>query len=146
MFTDQTCGLRSRCVPRAGPTVALVHRGIGRSRLPRPGGQVRGSTTGRPIMAAVDLLGRRCTLRIVWELADGPLGTRALRYRCEQMSSSVLYERLSDLSAAGLIARDGAGAHMLTELGAAVGPALESLDAWARRWSKALALREQNVP
>jgi DNA-binding HxlR family transcriptional regulator len=94
-------------------------------------------------MAALDLLGRRWTLRIIWELRDGPLGARALRYRCEQMSSSVLYERLSDLSAAGLIARDQAGAYVLTDLGAAVCPALETLDSWARRWSRALTLRSR---
>jgi DNA-binding HxlR family transcriptional regulator len=108
--------------------------------VPRPGGPVRGSTTGRPIMAALDLLGRRWTLRIIWELRDGPLGARALRHRCEQMSSSVLYERLSELSAAGLITRDEAGAYVLTDLGAAVGPALESLDSWARRWSRTLGV------
>ena len=30
--------------------------------------RVRGSTTGRPIMALLDLLGRRWVLRLVWEL------------------------------------------------------------------------------
>jgi DNA-binding HxlR family transcriptional regulator len=43
------------------------------------------------------------------------------------MSSSVLYERLDDLTNAGLVARDEAGAYLLTDLGAALGPALESL-------------------
>ena len=33
---------------------------------------VRGSKTGRPIMALLDLLGRRWVLRIVWELRDEP--------------------------------------------------------------------------
>ena len=33
--------------------------------------RVRGSTTGRPIMALLDLLGRRWVLRIVWELGEG---------------------------------------------------------------------------
>ena len=61
---------------------------------PDPGRPVRGSTTGRPIMAALDLLGRRWALRILWELRDGPVGARALRERCDGMSSSVLYERL----------------------------------------------------
>jgi DNA-binding HxlR family transcriptional regulator len=97
-------------------------------------------------MAALDLLGRRWTLRIIWELRGGPLGARALRYRCEQMSSSVLYERLSELSAAGLITKDQVGDYVLTDLGGAVCPALETLDAWARRWSRALALREPNLP
>lgn len=108
------------------------------ARPPRPGVPVRGSTTGRPVMAALDLLGRRWALRILWELRDGPLGARALRERCEQMSSSVLYERLHDLTTAGLLTRDENGEYLLTELGAGIGPALESLDAWARRWDGAL--------
>jgi DNA-binding HxlR family transcriptional regulator len=89
-------------------------------------------------MAALDLLGRRWALRILWELRDGPLGARALRERCEHMSSSVLYERLHDLTTASLLTRDENGDYLLTELGAQIGPALESLDAWARRWDGAL--------
>jgi DNA-binding HxlR family transcriptional regulator len=108
------------------------------ARLPRPGGPVRGSATGRPLMAAMDLLGRRWALRILWELRTEPLGARALQARCDRMSSSVLYERLEELTAAGLLARDQAGAYLLTDLGAALAPALESLDSWARRWSEAL--------
>jgi DNA-binding HxlR family transcriptional regulator len=108
------------------------------ARLPRPGVPVRGSATGRPLMAAMDLLGRRWALRILWELRDEPLGARALRSRCDRMSSSVLYERLDELTNAGLVARDEAGAYLLTDLGAALGPALESLDSWAGRWSEAL--------
>jgi DNA-binding HxlR family transcriptional regulator len=90
-------------------------------------------------MAAMDLLGRRWALRILWELRDGPLGARALQSRCDRMSSSVLYERLAELTAAGLLARDAAGAYQLTGVGAALGPALQSLDSWARQWSDALA-------
>ena len=108
------------------------------ARRPRPGGPVRGSTTGRPLMAAMDLLGRRWALRILWELRDEPLGARALRSRCDRMSSSVLYERLEELTDAGLLARDESGAYQLTDLGAALGPALRSLDSWATRWSDAL--------
>ena len=87
-------------------------------------------------MAAMDLLGRRWALRILWELRDEPLGARALRSRCDGMSSSVLYERLEELTDAGLLARDEAGAYLLTDLGAALGPALESLDSWARHGRK----------
>jgi DNA-binding HxlR family transcriptional regulator len=107
------------------------------ARLPRPGKPVRGSATGRPLMAAMDLLGRRWALRILWELRDEPLGARVLRSRCDGMSSSVLYQRLEELTQAGLVARDGAGAYLLTDLGAALGPALGSLDAWARDWAAA---------
>jgi DNA-binding HxlR family transcriptional regulator len=89
-------------------------------------------------MAAMDLLGRRWALRILWELRDEPLGARALRSRCDEMSSSVLYERLEELTAAGLVTRDQAGDYVLTDLGAALGPALESLGSWATRWSQTL--------
>jgi DNA-binding HxlR family transcriptional regulator len=108
------------------------------ARAPRPGRPVRGSTTGRPLMAAMDLLGRRWALRIVWELRDGPLGARALQNRCDRMSSSVLYQRLEELTDAELLTRDETGAYCLTDLGAALDPARESLDAWARRWSDTL--------
>jgi DNA-binding HxlR family transcriptional regulator len=107
------------------------------TRRPRPGVAVRGSTTGRPLMAALDLLGRRWALRILWELRAEPLGARELRSRCDQMSSSVLYERLSELNDAGLVARDESGAYQLTGLGDELRSALRPLDSWARRWSDA---------
>lgn len=101
-----------------------------------PGSAVRGSRTGRPVMAALDLLGRRWALRILWELRDGPLGARALRERCDTMSSSVLYERLSELTAAGLVARTGEGAYELTAIGDSLGTALGPLDTWSRDWAR----------
>ena len=106
---------------------------------PRPGHKVRGSTTGRPIMAAMDLLGRRWALRVLWELRDGGLGARALLARCDGLSSSVLYDRLRELTDAGLLARGDDETYVLTSLGAGLGAALEPLDAWARRWSKRAA-------
>ncbi len=104
-------------------------------RTPQPGSPVRGSSTGRPIMAAMDLLGRRWALRILWELRLGPLGARTLQSRCDQMSSSVLYQRLRELSDAQLIEGGGVDAYVLTDLGASLGSALEPLDAWAKNWS-----------
>jgi DNA-binding HxlR family transcriptional regulator len=89
-------------------------------------------------MAAMDLLGRRWALRILWELRDGPLGARELRERCDQMSASVLYERLRELTDARLLGRDQAGAYLLTGPGADLGAALAPLDAWARKWAGAL--------
>ena len=87
----------------------------------RPGQDVRGSTTGRPLMAAMDLLGRRWALRILWELRDGPTGARALRAKCDDMSSSVLYDRLRDLGASGLVGRTNKDEYVLSELGRRAG-------------------------
>jgi DNA-binding HxlR family transcriptional regulator len=97
---------------------------------------VRGSTSGRPIMAAMDLLGRRWALRILWELRDGSLGARALRERCDGMSSSVLYERLRELAGAGLIVQTTGNAYSLTTTGASLGQALHPLNEWAVAWVK----------
>ncbi len=87
-------------------------------------------------MAALDLLGRRWTLRLLWELRDGPLGARALRARSDQMSSSVLYERLGDLLDAGLIQQTETRDYELTAIGRALGEAIEPLDKWAVRWAR----------
>lgn len=86
----------------------------------------------------MDLLGRRWALRVMWELTDGPLGARALLEQCEGMSSSVLYVRLRELEAAALILQDESGDYQLTDLGLALGAALQPLDSWARRWSQTL--------
>ncbi len=86
-------------------------------------------------MAALDLLGRRWTLRIVWELRAGPLGARNLRDRCDGMSSSVLYQRLDELQAARLVAKNDDGDYILTEIGEQLGPAFTSLSTWADAWA-----------
>lgn len=85
-------------------------------------------------MAALDLLGRRWSLRVLWELRDGPIGARALRARCDDMSPSVLYQRLGELGEAGLVERAG-HRYQLTEIGRDLGAALRPLDRWARHWA-----------
>lgn len=86
----------------------------------------------------MDLLGRRWTLRVLWEMRAGPIGARALLAACEGLSSSVLYERLRDLTDASLVVQTESGEYYLTKLGGELGDSLQPLDAWARRWSKAL--------
>ena len=86
-------------------------------------------------MAAMDLLGRRWALRLLWELRDGALGARALLARCDGLSSSVLYDRLRELRDAGLIDKTDEGAYALTRHGATLGAALAPLEAWADAWA-----------
>jgi DNA-binding HxlR family transcriptional regulator len=100
---------------------------------PKPGKPVRGSTSGRPIMALLDLLGRRWSLRIGWELRDGwALPFRELQARCDSMSASVLADRLAELREAGIVELDDGG-YRLTADGRELVEALVPLDAWARR-------------
>jgi DNA-binding HxlR family transcriptional regulator len=103
--------------------------------VPQSAGQVRGSTSGRPLMAALDLLGRRWTLRVLWELRDGPLGARELRRRCDDVSPSVLYSRLTELKDAELVDQKPDGQYALTPVGARLRRAIQPLDKWSEEWA-----------
>jgi DNA-binding HxlR family transcriptional regulator len=97
---------------------------------------VRGSRTGRPIMALLDLLGRRWTLRIIWELREGALTSRALRTACDEASPTVLNERLKELREAGFVELGDGGGYALTALGRELRETFLPLHHFAERWSK----------
>ena len=96
--------------------------------------RVRGSRTGRPIMALLDLLGRRWALRILWELRNGALTSRALRTACDEASPTVLNERLKELREADFIALGEAG-YALTALGRELSETCLPLYHFAEKWS-----------
>ena len=98
--------------------------------------KVRGSSTGRPIMVLLDLLGRRWTLRILWELRDQPLTSRALREACDDASPTVLQARLSELRQAGLVELQPASGYGLTAGGQELQESFLPLHRFAERWSK----------
>lgn len=102
---------------------------------PRPGSPVRGSKTGVPVMALLDLLGRPWALGVVWALRDGGLTFRALQERCGGVSASVLRDRLQELSEAGAIAHDHPHGYVLTDEGRNLSPIYDVLNAWALRWA-----------
>lgn len=101
---------------------------------PRPGRAARGTTTGRPLLVAFDLLGRRWALRILWELREQHLGFRALQERCEGMSSSVLRDRLGELTGARILETDEQGRYGLSAHGRSLMSALAPLRDWADAW------------
>lgn len=102
--------------------------------IPKPGQAVRGSRSGRPIMALLDFLGRRWMLRILWELRHGALNFRELQRACDGMSPSVLNQRLQELREAGVIDLQASGGYGLTEAGRALLAALAPLQHWADQW------------
>lgn len=88
-------------------------------------------------MALLDLLGRRMTLRVLWELAlaEAPLTFRALQVAAET-NPSVLNSRLKELRAASVVERSDAGYRLSTEgraLVEVVLPLRDWADAWAAR-------------
>ena len=104
--------------------------------LPKPGSPVRGSQTVRPIMALLDLLGRRWVLRVLWELRDAPLNFRELRDRCDTMSPTVLNQRLRDLREAEIVSLEEGEGYSLTPSGRKLLEALLPLHQWAEQWQK----------
>jgi DNA-binding HxlR family transcriptional regulator len=103
--------------------------------VPKPGKPVRGSKTGRPIMALFELLGRRWALRIIWELRDGSLRFRALREKCGGVSPTILNQRLRELREAAIVTLEDEG-YSLTEQGWDLFAALAPLSRWAERWKE----------
>ena len=100
---------------------------------------VRGSRTGRPIMALLDLLGRRWTLRILWELRDSrKLTSRELRTACDEASPTVLQARLSELREAGFLDLAAEGGYSLTPSGQELCETFLPLHRFAEKWRKAL--------
>ncbi len=105
---------------------------------PRPGQPARGTRTGRPLLVAFDLLGRRWALRILWELRGSPLTFRSLRSACDEISPTVLNTRLRELSTAGLVVHEPGQGYQLTDHARDLGRALAPLERWAKRWAREL--------
>jgi DNA-binding HxlR family transcriptional regulator len=110
--------------------------------LPKPGRRVRGSASGRPIMALLDLLGRRMALRILWELRDDKRLTFRALQQAADTNPSVLNARLGELRAAQLVAH-GADGYGLTPHGQSLLATILPLHTWADEWAKTFAKATQ---
>ncbi|MFL6765937.1 MAG: winged helix-turn-helix transcriptional regulator [Sphingomicrobium sp.] len=85
-------------------------------------------------MALLDLLGRRWSLRILWELRNAALTSRALRTACDEASPTVLQARLSELREAEFVELGEAGGYSLTPLGRELCETFMPLHRFAERW------------
>jgi DNA-binding HxlR family transcriptional regulator len=84
-------------------------------------------------MVALDVLGRRGALRLLWELRDGPLTFRALQAACDSNPGS-LNTRLKELRQLHIVDHGSEG-YVLTAHGVSLMKALEPLQIWARDWA-----------
>ena len=98
--------------------------------------RVRGSSTGRPIMVLLDLLGRRWTLRLVWELRDQPRRFRELQDLIGA-SPTIINTRLSELREAKLVELETECGYRLTVLGRELLKLMLPLHLWSEKWAKA---------
>lgn len=93
--------------------------------------------------AAIELIGKRWTGAIVCALTERPMRFGELRRVVPGLSDRLLSQRLRELEEEGLVQRDvEAGTpvrvtYSLTECGKQLGPAINELKAWAKRWNSA---------
>ena len=111
--------------------------------IPLPGTQVRGSKTGKPIMALLDLLGRTWGLGIIWNLHAGPATFRELQQRCEKISPTLLNTRLKELKSLQLIESEASG-YQLSQQGKDLFYIISPLGNWSTQWAKTLKEQTQN--
>lgn len=88
--------------------------------------------TARPVESALDLLGRRWAMRLIWELRRSTLAFSELRQRTG-ISPSVLSGRLGELGGAGIVERDADGRYRLSGRGRELARILYELNRWAER-------------
>ncbi|MFZ6645766.1 winged helix-turn-helix transcriptional regulator [Undibacterium sp. TJN25] len=111
--------------------------------LPKAGAPVRGSRTGRPVMALLDILGRRWTLRVIWELRASTLSFRDLQGLCDEMSPTVLNQRLRELRDAEIVVLAQEGGYSLSKSGVELLEAMMPLQKWSDKWGKNLYQKKE---
>ena len=89
-------------------------------------------TTTKPIERALDVLGRRWALRLIWELRRSTLTFSELRERTG-ISPSVLSVRLGELVEAGVLERDSGRRYRLSGRGRELARILYEVNRWAEQ-------------
>jgi DNA-binding HxlR family transcriptional regulator len=90
--------------------------------------------------AAIELIGKRWTGAIVCALTERPMRFGELGRAVPGLSDRLLSQRLRELESEGLVEREvEAGTpvrvtYSLTESGRELGPAIDEIKAWAKRW------------
>lgn len=88
-------------------------------------------------MVLFDLIGRRWSMGVLWNLSDQDCTFRELQARCLSVSPTVLNTRLKELRAAGLVTQSSDG-YTLTSAGRDLFNHLEPLGEWSEGWAKTL--------
>ena len=101
--------------------------------IPFPGTPVRGSKSGKPLMALLDLVGRTWSLGIVWQLHQQKLTFRELQKRCEGISPTLLNTRLKELKAVALVEKTVHG-YALSPIAEELMVVIYPLGDWSKKW------------
>ena len=106
-------------------------------KAPLPGNAVRGSKTGKPIMALFDLIGRTWALGILWHLNEQTATYSELQDYCENISPTLLSQRLKELQQALLVEKTLSG-YCLTQLGGQLFQLIYPMGTWSKQWQQQL--------
>jgi DNA-binding HxlR family transcriptional regulator len=96
----------------------------------------------RHFQAAAEIVGKRWNPQLVRALLSGASRYSQLRTAIPQISDHLLSERLKELEAAGILAREVTPStpvrieYRLTEQGRDLAGVIDELAAWAERWSR----------
>jgi DNA-binding HxlR family transcriptional regulator len=93
-----------------------------------------GATARAAINAAMALLQKRWALRIIWELRGDSLTFRAVQAACNEVSPTVLNQRLAELREAGIVSHLPGSGYQLTAQGSSLLKAMWPLLEWSVGW------------
>lgn len=103
-----------------------------------------------PVAQAAEILAERWTPLVVRELLAGSRRFNEIHRGVPLMSPSLLAQRLRTLEDAGLVQRrvagDGASEYQVTEAGVELGPVIECLGNWGKRWARREVRQEEHDP
>lgn len=103
--------------------------------IPKPGEPVRGSKSGKPIMALFDLLGRSWSMSILWYLKENQRTFSELEKTCNGISPTTLNTRLKELEKTFIIEKVVNG-YKLTNMGDELFNHFNPLRKWAEKWAE----------
>lgn len=87
-----------------------------------------------PLAEIIELLGKKWVLRILWELRDDQLTFRQLQSACDNLSPTVLNQRLKLLEQARIIQKNVPSGYSLTSIGLELLELYDPLKHWVTRW------------
>ncbi|MDA1359714.1 helix-turn-helix domain-containing protein [Glycomyces luteolus] len=96
---------------------------------------------------AIDVVGGKWKMHLMWVLAEGPVRFGQIRRKLEGVSEKVLAENLRQLEASGIVHRELYAEvpprveYSLTPLGESLNQALAPLEAWGDRNREELSAR-----
>lgn len=96
----------------------------------------------KPIVALIDLLGKKWVIRILWELNGKTYTFRELQKQCGDISPTIVNARLKELTAHKLVVKHEPSGYGLSELGIELLEHFRPLSCFAEQWQASVVEEE----